>query len=452
MEFINKNILVCGMARSGQAAARLLAKLGAKVVAQDLKEEIDWSYPLNPAENRDINLYLGKNPDDIVLDFDLIVISPGIPFDLPFLEKARLGGVPVWGEIELAYRLCPCPIIGITGTNGKTTVTTLVGEILHKHNSKTIVVGNIGSPFAEHVLSLKADNWVVAEISSFQLETAHEFAPTISAVLNLSPDHLDRHKTMAIYQSAKERIFARQSADDFAVLGYDNPACRGMRPPCNTIYFSAKEKLDKGVFLDEGIIKARLFGGEYTVADVRSMKIMPENALAATALCLCAGVAAETIAEVLLAFKGVEHRLEYLGTINDIEFYNDSKATNTDAAIKGIEAMQRPVVLIGGGYDKSADFSDWVRCFEGKVKHLLLLGEAAAQIIDTCRAFSYNNYDRVNSLRDAVQLAFSKAHAGDCVLLSPACASWDMFDNFEQRGDLFKQFVMELQHSIHPCG
>jgi len=442
MNFSDKTVLVCGMARSGQSAARLLVGLGAKVVAQDLKEKIDWNFP---SENENISLYLGKSPDDIIEIFDLIVISPGIPFDLPFLEKARGLGIPVWGEIELAYRLCPCPIIAITGTNGKTTVTTLVGEIMEQHNHKTTIVGNIGIPFTEQLETLTPDSWVVAEVSSFQLETTHDFAPKISAVLNLTPDHLDRHKTMDIYQYTKERIFANQSPEDFAILGYDNLICRGMRPPCNTVFFSAKTQLENGVFLDDGMIRARLFGKEFEVADVRQTKILPENALAATALCLCAGVPPETIAKGLLTFSGVAHRIEYVTTINDVEFYNDSKATNTDSAIKGLEAMRRPVVLIGGGYDKGSSFEDWVKRFEGKVKHLIVLGDVADQIIETCKVCGYEQYSKVDSLKDAVRLAYAKAQPGDAVLLSPACASWDMFDNFEQRGDLFKSLVKKLQ-------
>ena len=438
MEFSEKKVLVCGMARSGQAAVRLLSKLGADVTAQDLKEKL----PLDFDEN--IKLILGKNPDDSIKEFDLIIISPGIPFDLPFLEKARSCGIPVWGEVELAYRLCPCPIIAITGTNGKTTVTTLVGEIMKRHNNKTIIVGNIGIPFTELVTALKPDNWVVAEVSSFQLETAHEFSPKISAVLNLTPDHLDRHKTMEIYQATKEKIFARQQPGDLAVLGYDNLLTREMNPPCNTIFFSAKEKLEDGVYLDGKMIRYK----DIIVADISKIKILPENALAATALCLCAGVAPETIAGVLLEFRGVEHRIEYVTEINGVEFFNDSKATNTDSAIKGLEAMKRPVILIGGGDGKGASFGDWVRCFDdngkGKVKHLIVLGMDADRIIETCRAYSYHSYDKVNSLRDAVQLAYSKAEPGDCVLLSPACASLDMFDNYEQRGGLFKDFVVEL--------
>lgn len=489
MNFSNKKVLVCGMARSGRAASLLLAKLGAMVVAQDIKKDIVFpeldSFILDSSNldssisdstildsSNTISLYLGKNPDDIITTFDLVVISPGIPYDIPFLEKARAAGIPVWGEIELAYKFCPSPIIAITGTNGKTTVTTLVGEILNRYNSKTVVVGNIGKPFCENVETLTPDNCVVVEVSSFQLETTFDFAPKVSAVLNLTPDHLDRHKTMDIYQYTKERIFANQSPGDFAVLGYDNAITRGMRPPCNTIFFSAKEQFsEKGVFLDNGIIKANISGIDFNgnvieyknakIVDIAHIKILPENALAACALCLCSGVPPEVIAEGLVNFKGVEHRIEYVTTKNNIEFYNDSKATNTDSAIKGLEAMSRPVILIAGGYDKDADFSGWVNAFQdnqkhenlnqenlndnlNKVKFLIVLGETADQIIETCQTNNFKDYQKVSNLKDAVQLAYKKAKPGDSVLLSPACASWDMFENFEQRGNLFKGYVWEI--------
>ena len=417
MEFADKKVLVCGTAKSGQAALELLKSLGAKATIQDI------------------------NANDIIEGYDLVVISPGIPFDLAPLARAREGGTPIWGEIELAYRLCPCPIIAITGTNGKTTVTTLVGEIMQRHNGKTVIVGNIGIPFTQHVLSLTPENWVVAEVSSFQLETTHEFAPKISAVLNMTPDHLDRHKTMDIYTYTKERIFANQKPDDFAVLGYDNQITRGMRPKCKTIFFSAKERTGVSVYLDGDIIKS----DNFEIVDVSKTKILPENALAATALCLCAGVLPETIAEGLLDFKGVAHRIEYVTTINDIEFYNDSKATNTDSAIKGLEAMKRPTVLIGGGYDKGADFEDWIRCFPDKVKHLIVLGDVAGHIKSCCHDMGYDQVTQVETLEEAVKLAYSKADPGDAVLLSPACASWDMFENFEQRGDLFKRQSLMLK-------
>ena len=441
MDFSKKNILVCGLARSGQAALSLLAKQGARLTAQDMKKDIEWKIP--PQDN--IKMCLGKNPDDIIKNFDLVVISPGIPFDLPFLEKARSLNIPVWGEIELAYRFCPSPIIAITGTNGKTTVSTLVGEIMQRHNGRTTVVGNIGLPFTERVENLSPEDWVVAEVSSFQLETTHDFAPKISAVLNMTPDHLDRHKTFETYQYTKERIFAKQSKGDCAILGYDNKITKNMRPPCHSIFFSAKEKLEEGVFLDDGVIRARLFGKDFTITKAAPLRIMPENALAATALCLCAGVPAKTIAEGLNAFSGVPHRLEYINTIGGVEYYNDSKATNTDSAIKGIEAMKSPIILIGGGFDKAANFDDWVSCFEGRVKKLIVMGESAKQIIKTCQKYKYNTYEEVKSLQEAVKMAHDAAKPGDCVLLSPACASWDMFKDFEERGNLFKAFVKNYE-------
>jgi UDP-N-acetylmuramoylalanine--D-glutamate ligase len=409
------------MARSGQAAARLLAGLGAVVTAQDLLgyDEIKWTFL---PEEESIDLYLGQNPDEIVHNFDLIVISPGIAADLPFIEKAKRCGIPVWAEIELAYRLCPCPIIAITGTNGKTTVTTLVGEIMRKSGRPTAVLGNIGLPFTEQVPSLTPEHIVVAEISSFQLETAEQFRPFISAVLNLSPDHLNRHKTMENYKSIKERIFANQKPGDFTVLNGDDTYCRDMRPDgSKVIYFNEINM------------------------DFPQTRVLPENALAAVAIARCAGVPDDITLSVLAGFKGVEHRLEYVTTVSGVDYYNDSKATNVDSAVKALEGMSRPVVLIGGGYDKEIGFDEWVKAFPGKVRHLIVMGETTEKIVTTCRAHGFFAYERVNSLRDAVILAAARANFGDAVLLSPACASWGMFDNFEQRGSLFKKFVYELQ-------
>jgi UDP-N-acetylmuramoylalanine--D-glutamate ligase len=440
-DFNGRRVLVCGMMRSGQAAARLLKRLGAAVTAQDLKEadKIEWT-DFNP-EDEGIELYVGRNPDEIVERFDLIVISPGIPQGLPFLEKAAALGIPVWGEIELASRLCPCPIIAITGTNGKTTTTTLVGEVLRNAGRRTAVVGNIGEPFCGHIGELTPDDTAVAEISSFQLETVHTFKPFISAIINVTPDHLNRHKTMENYSALKARIFANQkaAAAGFAVLNFDDAYCRNMSPKCKTVWFSSKERLADGAYYDGETIRY----GE-AVIDMRGVRILKENALAAAAVCLLAGVAPYVIETTFKAFAGVEHRIEYVTEKNGVEYFNDSKATNTDSAIKALEAMTRPVVLIAGGYDKQASFDEWVKLFDGAVKRVITLGATAEQIEAACRAYNYTDYERVNSLRDAVTLAAARAERGDCVLLSPACASWDMFDNFEQRGNLFKKFVFEL--------
>jgi UDP-N-acetylmuramoylalanine--D-glutamate ligase len=436
--FTGRRVLVCGMMRSGQAAAKLLKDLGARVTAQDLKEADKIEWPVIQPDDAGIEFYLGRNPEEIVELFDLIVISPGIPQGLPFLEKAAALGIPVWGEIELAYRLCPCPVIAITGTNGKTTTTTLVGEILKNAGMPVEVVGNIGESFCGKLGELTPGHTAVAEISSFQLETVHTFKPAISAIINVTPDHLNRHKTMENYAALKARVFDKQDPSSFAVLNLDDPYCRKMNPPCKTVWFSSKEKPIGGAYYDGGAIR---MGN--AVIDMTGVRILTENALAAAAIGLLAGVSAEVIEATFKAFKGVAHRIEYVAEINGVEYYNDSKATNTDSAIKALEAMKRPIVLIAGGYDKQASFDEWVKLFPGKVKRLITMGATAEQIEAACRSFNYSAYERVNSLRDAVTLAAARAEAGDCVLLSPACASWDMFDNFEQRGELFKGFVRE---------
>ena len=439
MRFDGKKILVCGMARSGQAAAALLAKLGAAVTAQDLRDKIDWAY--DPT-NMGLALYLGQNPDAIISEFDLVVISPGLSIYLPFIEKAKQLGIPVWGESELAFKLCPCPVIGITGTNGKTTVTTLVGEILTRSNPKTVVAGNIGIPLTSLVSELTPDSLVVAEISSFQLETAVDFKPNVSAVLNMTEDHLDRHKDMETYIEMKSRIFANQRHPNIAVLNYDNPITRAMKPNCRVVWFSENTALPAGVYKRDGQIYARMTAEpEEHIASLEGLSIMHENALAATALALSAGAKAEHIAEGLRAFKDVPHRREHVASIGGVAYVNDSKATNPDAAIKAIMSTKTPIVLIGGGYDKGTDFTPWVKSFPGKVVKLILIGQTAPQIIETCQANGFTAYEQANTLQEAINRAAEAAKPGQTVLFSPACASFGMFKDYEERGDMFRQYV-----------
>ena len=443
MRFDGQKVLVCGMARSGQAAAALLASLGAAVTAQDLNENIDWAYD---PKDKGLSLYLGQNPDDIVGGFDLVVISPGLSIYLPFVVKAKALGIPVWGEAELAFRLCPCPVVAITGTNGKTTVTTLVGEILARHNPKTVVAGNIGIPLTSLMQDLTPDSIVVAEISSFQLETAVNFKPSVSAVLNMTEDHLDRHKDMETYIEMKSRIFANQRHPDRAVLNYDNPITRAMRPDCRVVWFSQNTVLPAGVYVRDGRVYARLDAAkdEQHIISLNGLNIMTENVLAATALALCAGADGSHIAAGLKAFKDVAHRREHVATIGGVEYINDSKATNTDAAIKALESLTKPVVLIGGGYDKATDFTPWVKAFAGKVTRLILIGQTAPQIIEACNQVGFTTYEQVGSLQEAVNLAAKVAAPGQVVLFSPACASFDMFKNYEERGDIFRDIVQSL--------
>ena len=445
MNVKDKKILVCGVARSGVAAAKLLNKLGAVVTLQDLKPAEKLNVSISGLEADGIKLYLEHNPDGIVTEFDLIIISPGIPLELPFVERAKAAGVPIIGEIELAYEFCPCPITAVTGTNGKTTTTALIGDIMKAYKPHTAVVGNIGDPFAEHVTALTENDWVVAEISSFQLETITLFHPKISLVLNVTPDHLERHKTMERYIGLKESIGKNQTAEDYMILNADDLICRKLKTNARRIFFSRLNKLDEGVFLNGRYIHAKIDNLDEDLFDVNDMNIFGnhnvENALAAVAAGICADVPLDIVKRSVLNFQAVEHRIEFTRELNGIRFYNDSKATNTDAAIKAIEAMHDPIVLIGGGYDKQADFSEWIKSFDGRVRHLVIMGEVADKIEETCRACSFTSFERVNSLRDAVDAAYGKAEKGDCVLLSPACASWDMFDDYEQRGRLFKEFV-----------
>lgn len=451
MDFKDKKIIVSGVAKSGIAAAVLLKKLGAFVTIQDSKPYEKLGDEPAKLEALGINLYLGKNPDDIVKDNELIIVSPGVPCNLPFFDIAKENNVPVWSEMELGYRLCRCPVIAITGTNGKTTTTSITGEIFKNMVSNTAVVGNIGVPFTEKVLELKEDSYAIAEVSSFQLETIHKFKPKAAAVLNITPDHLNRHKTVENYIAAKERIFENQDENDFLILNYDDEICRKMSQKAKgkVVFFSYKKELHEGVYYKNECIYARLLGKDELIINVNELNILGshniENAMAAVAIAICMNIPKSVIIKTLREFKAVAHRIEYVETINNIEFYNDSKGTNPDAAIKAIDAMKRKIILIGGGYDKGSDFSEWIKKFEGKVKYLVVIGEVADKIIDTAEKFNFKNYSKASSLKSAVELCYSKAKPGDCVLLSPACASWDMFDSYEQRGELFKKFVFELR-------
>ncbi len=449
MDFLDKKVLVCGLGLSGIASAKLLKEKGAKVTAQDIKTE-DKILGIEELTELGIDLYLGKNPDEIVAQQDLIVVSPGIPMDLPFILSSIERGIPVWGEIELAYHFCPCPVIAITGTNGKTTTTSLCGEIIKGFISGTRVVGNIGISFAETVSEFRKADMAVAEISSFQLETIHNFRARVAAILNITPDHLNRHKTVENYAAIKKRIFENQQPTDFAILNYDDKMLRAMAAEIksNVIFFSRLENLEQGVFVRDGYIVCKLFGMDEKLIKIAELKIPGshnvENALAAVAISICSGVPTGIIIQGLLSFEGVEHRTEFVREVNRVQFFNDSKATNPDAAMKGVEAMSRPIILIGGGSDKNSDFSDWVKLFENKVRDLVVIGEVTDKIIETCNAYNFSSYHKANSMREAVELAFAKAEKGDCVLLSPACASYDMFDNYEQRGRIFKEIVSGL--------
>jgi UDP-N-acetylmuramoylalanine--D-glutamate ligase len=431
MKLEAKNILVCGLARSGVSSA-----------ISDSRDLEKININIESLKNMGINFYLGKNPDDILKNFDLIVISPGIPLEVPFVIKAKSMGIPVWSEVELAYRVCPCKIVGITGTNGKSTTTSLVGELLATKND-AYTLGNIGVPFTEKVCEMSKNSVVALELSSFQLESCQSLKPSVAVVLNMTPDHLNRHKTMENYISMKERIFKNQDENDFTVLNYDNDITKDMakKTKGKVVFFSTKE-LEEGVFVKEnGDIKVKLFGINEVVTNLNKVKGIAENILASIAVAVCENIEIQKIKETIEKFETLEHRLEFVTNLNDIEVYNDSKATNPESAIKALEIMTKPIILIGGGQKKDANYTEFVKTIKQKAKYFICIGESSEEIIQLCKVNNFLNYEKVDSLKDAVEIAYNKAEKGDCILLSPACPSYDMFDNFEQRGVFFKEFV-----------
>lgn len=451
MLYENKKVIVCGMARSGISAAKLLASVGADVTLQDMKP-MDVLIKLHDIEvykKAGIKIFAGANPDDIIDSFDYAVLSPGVPCDLPFIKKAESSGVKVISEVELAYTLTECPVCAITGTNGKTTTTTLTGMLLNKKYKNTAVVGNIGVAYSEKVKSLKADDFVCAEISSFQLETSDTFRPHIAAVLNITPDHLNRHKTMDNYVAVKEKIFMKQNKDDFTILNKNDEYCVKMadKTKGKVFFFSSAEKLDEGIYLDGDNIHIKWNGLDEDVINIHDLRILGthnyENVMAAVACAVCAGVDMESIREILKEFNGVEHRIEYCGTFDGVDYYNDSKGTNPDASIRAVLAMRKPIVLIGGGYDKDSSYDEWVKLFDGRVKKLILIGATAGKIAECCDRYGFKDYEFADTFKKCIEKCKASAEEGDCVLLSPACASWGMFEDYEQRGRMFKEMVAQ---------
>lgn len=451
MLYENKKVIVCGMARSGISAAKLLASVGADVTLQDMKpmDVLIKLHDIEAYKKAGIKIFAGANPDDIIDSFDYAVLSPGVPCDLPFIKKAESSGVKVISEVELAYTLTECPVCAITGTNGKTTTTTLTGMFLNKKYKNTAVVGNIGVAYSEKVKSLKADDFVCAEISSFQLETSDTFRPHIAAVLNITPDHLNRHKTMDNYVAVKEKIFMKQNKDDFTILNKNDEYCVKMadKTKGKVFFFSSAEKLDEGIYLDGDNIHIKWNGLDEDVINIHDLRILGthnyENVMAAVACAVCAGVDMESIREILKEFNGVEHRIEYCGTFDGVDYYNDSKGTNPDASIRAVLAMRKPIVLIGGGYDKDSSYDEWVKLFDGRVKKLILIGETAGKIAECCDRYGFKDYEFADTFKKCIEKCKASAEEGDCVLLSPACASWGMFEDYEQRGRMFKEMVAQ---------
>lgn len=442
--------IVAGTGKSGISATKLLVNHGVKVYLFDENKDRDIeAIKEKTGDSELVQIELGELGEDALSSSQLMVISPGIPVDAPFTDVVRNAGIPIWSEIELAYHYGKGKIAAITGTNGKTTTTALVGEIVKAHNAKTIVVGNIGIPYTELCDTTDDDSDTVAEISSFQLETVIDFHPNVSAILNLTPDHLNRHYTFENYGNVKFSITKNQTMDDVTVFNYDDEHTRAMgekaKDHCHVVYFSRLEKPAGGVYVEDGDIILEDGDKKINVLAIKDLKLMGahnvENVLAAVGISYYMGVPVDVIRDVATSFKAVAHRIEYVDTIDGVAYYNDSKGTNPDAAIKGIQAMVAPTFLIGGGYDKGSEYDEWIEAFDGKVKWLVLIGQTAQKIADCAKRHGFNSIIFEENLQDAVAYCHENAVDGDAVLLSPACASWGQFDNYEQRGDMFKEYV-----------
>jgi UDP-N-acetylmuramoylalanine--D-glutamate ligase len=440
--------MVLGAGRSGQAAVQKLQRLRAEVFLSDQKNKEE----LAGIEELDLDnehLLLGRMPEWLEIQIELVVLSPGIPPVISFVQEALAAGIPVWSEVELAMHDCLASCVGITGTNGKTTTTTLTGELAKRTGRPSLVAGNIGVALSGRVEDMGKDGIVVAELSSFQLEFIDKLRVHIAIILNITPDHLDRHGSLEDYIAAKARIFENQTSEDLAVLNWDDPLVRalGSRVKGRVIYFSPTSLLENGlglqgdwvVYAERGKVIPILAREELRIRGSHNL----ENVMAAAAAAHELGLSWAEIAQGLKEFRGVEHRQENVGTYDGILFINDSKGTNTDAAEKAILAFEEPLVLIAGGKNKGLDFHDFMKLVSRRVKSLILLGQAADKMEIAAKEAGVTRLLRASSFAEGVELAIAEAVPGDVVLLSPACTSWDMFKSYEERGELFKKLVHE---------
>ena len=449
-----KRVMVLGMARSGIACAKLLLLKGAEVCVCDAKAEADFGGKLDDLKAAGAVLLLGeKHPENHLEGLDQLIVSPGIPVDHPAVVRAKALGVEVMGEVEYAYRESTGLLLAITGTNGKTTTTTLVGEIFKNAGKRTHVVGNIGTPYSGAVPEMKPDDVTVCEISSFMMETSRDFHPAICAVLNISEDHLNRHGTMEKYIALKERIFENCGPDDTLVLNWDDPVTRDMknRAKCRVSWFSSHGEPPFGAFVVDGMIVYGTPGDNVPVCRADEVYIPGDhnlqNALAAVAMTMAAGIDPAVIAHTLRTFKGVEHRIEFVRELDGVRFINDSKGTNVDSTIQAVRAMDRPTVLILGGSPKKTNYvplgEEILKC---PIAHIVLIGETAKEIQKALDIVGYKDYIHAGyDFKKAVALSFELAPKGGNVLLSPACASFDMFDDYEARGRIFKGIVNAME-------
>ena len=449
----SQRVLVAGTGTSGIAAAKLILERGGEVVLYDGNKELNEKEIKKKFEDPEkVTVVLGEIKRSDLLGVELCIISPGIPLTSPFVAVVDEAKIPVLGEIELAYQCGAGRLAAITGTNGKTTTTALTGEILKAQFEEVFVAGNIGDPYTGQVPQMTENSVTVLEVSSFQLETIMDFKPDVSAILNITPDHLDRHGTMENYIQIKEGITLNQTDKDAVVLNYDDPVLRefGEREDLKprVIWFSSREKLKDGFCMDGDEIVWCQNGRQTSLVNVKEMQLLGrhnyENAMAAAAIGMRMGVPTAKISQVLKEFKPVEHRIEFVRERTGVRYYNDSKGTNPDAAIQALRAMPGPTILIAGGYDKNGTYDAWVEEFAGKVKYLVLIGQTRDKIAACAKEHGFTEIMYAEDMQEAVQVCAVYADIGDCVLLSPACASWGMFKNYEERGRIFKECVMEL--------
>lgn len=446
----DKRYLVFGAGISGVGAVKLLSAITGNITLYDGNKELnEETLREKVGKDRQFNILLGELTEEAVKNTDVAVLSPGVPTDNPDVIRLKEAGAALWGEVELAYRFDKGTILAITGTNGKTTTTSLVGEIMKAYKDEVFVTGNIGVAYTGCATETSHSSTTVLEISSFQLETTIDFHPKVSAILNITPDHLDRHHTFENYAQAKYDIAKNQTEDDTIVLNYDDELLRkfGEKPDLKpeVTFFSSSSKLNKGLYLDGKRIIYNDGKQEHFLLATDEMKLLGrhnyENVMAACGVCIAAGVPLDVIVKTVKEFNAVEHRIEFVTEKKGVMYYNDSKGTNPDAAIKAVEAMERPTVLIGGGYDKNSDYDEWIKSFGDKVKLLVLIGQTREKIAESAKRLGFENVVICDTFEEAVKTCMDAAKPGDAVLLSPACASWGMFKNYEERGRIFKELV-----------
>jgi UDP-N-acetylmuramoylalanine--D-glutamate ligase len=447
MNLKGKKVLVVGLGRTGAACTRFLTERGAEVTISEAKPENQKQEELREVEGFLVRVETGGHQEESFIKADLIVVSPGVPLNIPPLEKAQKKGKEIISEIELAYRFCNCPIIAVTGTNGKSTTTSLLGEIFKTAGRKVFVGGNLGNPMIEMFFSPEQVEYVIAEISSFQLEAISQFRPYISVLLNITPDHLDRYASYREYIEAKANIFLNQRGDDHAIVSADDPECEKLlaRIKAKVSFFSTRKQLKNGCYA-EGDYLYYLKGERRDLFAVKDLSLTGihnyENIMASILASKICGLPSDTIRLALRQFKALEHRMELVRVVKGVKFYNDSKGTNVGAVTRSLESFSSNVVLIAGGKDKGGDYRILRELAKGRLKSLVLLGQAKEKIKEALGDMAPTHV--VNDLDEAVSTAFKIASPGDTVLFSPACSSFDMFKNFEERGEVFKSLVNRL--------